>query len=545
MIRHYFNTLLLAVVFLCFQRCAQVAPLTGGVRDTTPPKLIEAIPSVPSINFNSNEILLRFDEYVQLKDLKNQLLVSPSLKTEPEVTADGKKIRMVLKKEELQPNTTYRIYFGKAIADMTEGNPIANFEYVFSTGTYIDSLKVSGIIKDAFTETNVADVLVGLFESRNFSDSMVYKKKPDYITRSVASGSYAFEHLPAKPFRVIAFTDKNKNYIYDGETEKIGFANTELLLNSDTSVNISIFQELPARTYIKKTVSPYYGLLNIIYNQKSVFKIQPLFLQASGAIRETSAGAEKDTITVVYDGMKDSLGLIVQDVISKKYDTVKINLPKLNLSRKKSLSLTSNLNGGVLPINIPFQFSFLNSIDTLKTNPAKVYLTYAKDSVRKEEPAVIRYNWPLQAELMNSLTEGTEYKLQIDTAAFYDLNGRYNDSLVLKFKRQAKTELGHVTLKVLLNKKQSYIIQLINEKGIVSREENISLSLSSSNAVSIDFTGITPGIYTVKVVFDNNENKKWDTGNFMRHKQAENVFISSKQVKVIPDWDVEEEILVK
>ena len=141
--------------------------------------------------------------------------------------------------------------------------------------------------------------------------------------------------------------------------------------------------------------------------------------------------------------------------------------------------------------------------------------------------------------------EGINYNLVSDTACFYDLMGKYGDSLKLTFKLQNKSDLGKVAVKLLLNIKQSYIIQLINDKGQVAQEDFIKLSLSGSNAFGIEFADVTPGVYTAKIIFDDNENKKWDTGNYLKEKQPEKVFISSKQIKATADWDAEEEIQIK
>jgi hypothetical protein len=545
MIRQFFYTLTGSLLILLFNHCAQVVGLSGGTRDTSPPKLTEALPAQSSLNFNSSEILLKFDEYVQLKDLKNQLLISPSLPTEPEITSEGKKIRIQFKKEELLPNTTYRFYFGKAIVDMHEGNAIPNFEYVFSTGSYIDSLSLSGIITDAFSEAVAGDVLVGLYKEKAPGDSIIYKSRPDYVTRTLPGGNYKMSHLPQRDYLLVAFSDKNKNYIYDGETEKIGFLGTKLALKNDSTIDLKIFQELAAKTFIKKTLSPYYGSFSIIYNRRSNFKTAPVGITKDAMIKELEPGKEKDTISFTYNGIKDSLRLLVTEKLTGNTDTIKIAVPKLNLQHPKSLLVQSNLAASVLPVDAPFEFTFLNPLDTSRSNALKGHLYYLKDSTKKTEPLVLRYQWPLRAELMNELDEGRDYTIKLDTAAFYDLNGKYNDSLIIKFRKQAKNELGKITLKLLLNKKRSYIVQLTDEKGIVAKESYFSLSLSSSNAVPIEFTGVAPGIYTVRIVLDDNENKKWDTGDYMSNKQPENIFTSSKKIKVIADWDVEEEITVK
>lgn len=545
MIRHYFKITLFALLTLCFNRCAQVAPLTGGARDTTPPKLLEALPQQAALNFNNDEIVLRFDEYVQLKDLKNQLLISPKIKTEPEISAEGKKIVVLIKKNELAPNTTYRIYFGKSVADMTEGNTIPNFEYVFSTGNYIDSLKVKGTIVEAFNEKPAGEVLVGLYNLNKLNDSLIYKETPDYITRTLAGGEFSFGNLPKSTFKAVAFTDKNKNYLYDGESEKIGFKDSVLVLSSDTILNLKIFSEEPSKTFIKKSSAPYYGILNVIYNKKSVFKANTLNADEGRLVTETETGREKDTVTFYYSGIKDTLGVIIKDVVSQKTDTIKVTLPTINTRRKKTLTYSSSLLNSALPVNVPLKLNFISSLDTSKTNPDKLYLIYLKDSLRVKEPVTLSYSWPNGVYIKNKLIEGVDYRLKIDTAAFYDLNGKYNDSSIVNFKLQSKTELGKMSIKVLLNKKQAYIIQLLNDKGQAAKEDYIRFSLSSSNAATVDFTDVTPGTYMVKIIFDDNENKKWDTGNYLRGKQPEKVYISSKQIKVLPDWEMEEEILIK
>lgn len=544
MIRQYFQIVLACILTLCFTRCAQVVPLSGGARDATPPKLIESLPKQEAVNFNSNEIILRFDEYVQLKDLKNQLLISPKLKTDPEINVQGKKVQIILKSEELIPNTTYRLYFGKSIADMTEGNTIPNFEYVFSTGNYIDSLKLKGTVIEAFNEKAAGDILVGLYDVNKLNDSLVYKETPDYVTRSLGNGNFDFGNLPDKQFKIVAFTDKNKNYLYDGESEKIAFADSLVKTKTDTVIQLKIFKEEFSKTYIKKISVPYYGVLNVIYNKKSLFKTAPTNKSEKTLIIEEHPGREKDTVTFYYNNIKDTISVTVTELGSVKTDTVKMVLPKIN-SRKKALNLTTSIINGVLPVNSALTLNFISSIDSSKTNAAGINLIYLKDSVNVSEPVELSYNFPVGVIIKNKLREDITYKLKIDTAVFFDLSGRYNDSSIIDFKLQNKTELGKITLKVLLNKKQSYIVQLINDKEQVVKEDYLSLSLSSSNAVSIDFTDIPPGAYVTKIIFDNNNNKKWDTGNYLSNKQAEKVYISSKQIKVLADWEMEEEILIK
>ncbi|MEI8136846.1 MAG: Ig-like domain-containing protein, partial [Bacteroidota bacterium] len=196
MIKQVFKIVFAFFLILLFGKCAQVAPLTGGKRDIDGPKLVEAIPANKTLNFTADQIVLKFGEHVKLKDLPNQLIISPKLSFEPDIVAEGKKIIVTFKKQALLPNTTYRFYFGKSIIDMTEGNPYANFEYVFSTGNNLDSLKIKGAITSAFNNKVEKDIIIGLYNKNEDIDSLPYKKTPNYVTRSSESGEFAFGNLP-------------------------------------------------------------------------------------------------------------------------------------------------------------------------------------------------------------------------------------------------------------------------------------------------------------------------------------------------------------
>jgi hypothetical protein len=229
----------------------------------------------------------------------------------------------------------------------------------------------------------------------------------------------------------------------------------------------------------------------------------------------------------------------------KKIDTVNLAVPKLKINKKKSLQVNHNAAGGVLGWKVPLQLTFFNIIDSASCNFSRMQLIYKNDSAEVKEPVKLRFIDPIRLQLENKLKEGVSYRIKVDTACLYDCQGKYNDSMSVSFRAQARTELGKITLNFLLSKKQDYIIQLMSDHDVVMKEEYVSLSLSSSNAAIVDFTGVAPGTYKVKVIFDDNANKKWDTGNYIQNRQAEKVFVSQKQIKAMSDWDVEEQILVK
>lgn len=545
MTKQVFKILSLFIIVLIFYRCAQVGRLTGGERDITPPKLVEAVPAIQSVNFNSATIILRFDEYVNVTDIANQIIISPKLPTNPDVQADGKKVTITLKKEELQPNTTYRFYLGQSIVDMNEGNPMRNFEYTFSTGTFIDSLKITGRVSDAFNNKVVGNTLVGLYTNRENADSLPYLKTPDYISRTTDNGDFAFGNLPYASFKAYAFTDKNKNSLYDGDIEKIAFSDSVLTLNSDTSISFRLFKEESAKFFIKKTIAPYPGLFQILLSRKTISSVRPLNPGQRENLYELNAGMLKDTIALYYKNIPDTLKLTLTNLASKKTDTLQLSVSKKGTNKKKFKNSILNVVGENLPYKSNPKIIFPNWMDTSKTDLSKIHLSTKKDSIISVVAFKGRWINATVFELDATLKEATDYSLKVDTNAFFDINSISNDSLLLKFKTHSKTDFGKLTLKMLVNKKQNYVVQLINDKEEVITEQYISFSLSSSNSVSLDMIDLQPGTYQVKIIFDDNKNKKWDTGDLILKQQPERIFIHLKQIKILSDWEIEEEISIR
>ena len=153
-----FVILLLALI----SGCANIVTPTGGDKDSTPPKILSLAPENKSLNFSSKSFIISFDEFVQLNDISTQLIISPPLKSQPEFVLKGKNV-VVKFNEALLPNTTYTINFGSAIRDINENNTLENFTYVFSTGSFIDSLSLRGTVKNALTLENEKEILLLLY----------------------------------------------------------------------------------------------------------------------------------------------------------------------------------------------------------------------------------------------------------------------------------------------------------------------------------------------------------------------------------------------
>ncbi len=170
--------------------CAKVGSPSGGAKDEEPPKIVKSIPLNYSTGFSSKKIELTFDEFIQLKNIQQELITSPPLDEMPVTKLKGKSLVIELNNE-LKENTTYTLYFGNAIVDNNEGNPIPNFEFVFSTGAHVDSLSVTGKLVNAFNLQPEKDpVYIMLYD--NLNDSAPYLEIPAFIGKTRDVGSFVF-----------------------------------------------------------------------------------------------------------------------------------------------------------------------------------------------------------------------------------------------------------------------------------------------------------------------------------------------------------------
>lgn len=184
--------------------CANIIPPAGGDRDSLPPLLLKATPKDSTKNFSGNTVTLTFDEFVDVQNAQQNLNVSPTQASIPNVTWKLRTITVKLR-DTLEPNTTYTLDFGDAIKDINEGNIFKNFTYVFSTGNSIDSLEVRG--KVILAETGKPDSTLVAILHKSPEDSALTKQRPRYVTKLDSSGNFVFRNLPPGTFYLYALKD--------------------------------------------------------------------------------------------------------------------------------------------------------------------------------------------------------------------------------------------------------------------------------------------------------------------------------------------------
>lgn len=214
--------------------CANIIPPVGGPKDSLPPVLISATPKDSSVNFTGNRIVLNFNEYVEVQNTFENVLVSPTPVTVPNITYHFRTVNIKLR-DTLEPNTTYSINFGDALKDVNEGNINKEFTYVFSTGRTIDQNRLSG--KVILAETGKIDSTLIVVLHRNFDDSAVAKDKPRYIARLDGKGRFHFNNLPEGTFAMYAIPNEFSHH-YDDTTRPFAFLDKPVVTTDSTPINL-------------------------------------------------------------------------------------------------------------------------------------------------------------------------------------------------------------------------------------------------------------------------------------------------------------------
>ncbi|MBT8293942.1 MAG: Ig-like domain-containing protein [Eudoraea sp.] len=518
----------LITVVLAVIQCARRGTPTGGPKDTTPPLLIKADPENLTTEFKATKIRLYFDEYIKLEDVQNQLIVSPPLKYNPEVSPQGgaSKFVEITLKDTLLENTTYTLNFGQSIVDNNEGNPNSFLTYVFSTGTYIDSLTVSGVVKDAFNLKADEFISVMLYEiDTAYTDSTIFNKPPNYLTNTLDSTTiFQLKYLKAGKYALFAIKDESKNNVFDQNIDKIGFIEDTVTLPTDTVFLLNLFKEIP--NYSLKT--PNFAAANkIIFGYSGGDeKIDVAALtEFPDSIRTLVVKEpEKDTINYWFTPFEiDSIIFKVTNESLKKIDTFTVKTRKL--VSDSLMLIPSHRN----KLNFEDEFHITTSMPLVTIDTTRIAI-FNKDTI--EVNFETQLDTALNRISMQFEKEPDEtYYLNLLPDFVTDFFGDTNDTINYRLSTGGYADFGNLRLNLAGDITYPIIVQLTDDKGELYREIYVQ------EAIALDFNTLEPGNYLIRIIIDENANGKWDTGNYLRKIQPEKVIYYPTAIEMRANWE--------
>ncbi|ACU06628.1 hypothetical protein FIC_00153 [Flavobacteriaceae bacterium 3519-10] len=513
--------------------CARVGSPVGGDRDTIPPNVIGTNIDTSRVNVprDIRELRIDFDEYITLKEINKQLIISPPLAKMTKIIPSGMANKYLLIKwdDTLQANTTYNFNFGNAIQDNNEGNALQYFNFAFSTGEKIDDLYISGEVKSVIADENAkedANLVVGLYRHK---DSMDYRQKPYYITKADPDGYFELNYLSPGNYRILAFEDSNSNSVYDPGNERVGFLKDSLVLDKSISgLNINLYPSRKAVKYTEMKETPG-GILMTFEGNPQTVKV--LSLNEKIQDYKITHRPKSDSVHIWFDALKLNVGTTASENLRFSYDDgIKQDTVSLFYRHNAKNEMTvSNAKGNLLAPNDDFIITSNYFIDRIQ--PEKWSLV--SDSVSQEFTAKISDANPFQIQIQSAFKEGKKYSLTVPKETVSSYYEAIIKSYRFDFESDKTENFGSLAVTLENAPTQNFWFQLLSENGKI-------LYSRFGKSEIITFNSLKPAKYRLRILVDNNENGIWDSADLASEEFAEDVFVLDKTIEVRPLWEIRE-----
>lgn len=568
------------LVLLLGQSCAnRAAGPTGGPKDTIPPVVVRSVPVNGIVNYSKKDFQIFFNENITLDKVADNVIISPPQLTQPVLRANARVLTVSLQ-DELMDSTTYSVFFGNAIVDLNEKNPLSDFTFSFATGPEIDTLQVAGRLIDASTLNPMPNVVVGLH--RNLSDSAILKHKFVSITKTNDEGYFTVRNVRAGQYKLYALGDTNRDFTYQ-PGESIAFHDSiispfvemseriDTLMRDSVTIDtviisrtvqyspdniiLRLFKEDKKRQYLLRSERLDKYRFSLYFNDKQAeyplitpinFILDKALLLQSNERKDSitfwiqdSINFSMDTLIVQLDYLKsDSLMQLVPAT-----DTITLALRRQrNVAASRPGTVTSEADGELLTLqnNIIGSFDLYNPVLITAGEPVDTVLLSHISLMEKVDTVwqTVNYEWKvlddirMRFALEHPWKPESQYELLIDTAAFVSIYGKSSKATKSNFK--IKSLEDYSSLRIVLAKYDSLaVIQVLDAR------ENVIQSLRAQPK-GVLFEYLKPGDYYVRLFIDENMNGQWDPGNVVLRRQPEPVYYFLKKMSLRANWELEE-----
>ena len=579
--------------------CARMGQPDGGWYDDDPPRVIASTPEDQGTNVTSQKVTIYFNEYIKLADATQKVIVSPPQLEMPEIKGAGKKIVVELK-DSLKPNTTYTIDFSDAISDNNEGNPMGNYTFTFSTGEQIDTFEVAGYVLDASNLEPVKGILVGLYD--DLSDSAFKTKPLLRVSRTNGSGHFVIKGVAPREYRVYALQDADGDYVFNQKSEMIAFSHQTYTpsaapdIRQDTiwrdslhidniqqvkythfypdDILLLAFQEVMTDRYLLKqperteanhfTIYFSYGNPQLPQIKGLNFKAEDAFIMETSAKKDTLTYWLRDTTLVNQDTLRMELSYLMTDstgVLYTQVDTVdvlaKTSYEKRQKERKKKIEEWTKQQekqkkrgepyDSIMPPDpLKVKYNVMQQMDPdyrvtfemptplARCDTSAIHLYTRIDSLWYRTPFEFnRKDSTLRTyEFIAEWQLDTEYSLEIDSAAFVDIYGYASEPFKQGIKVRSMDDYATLLFQLSGVSDSTIIVELL-DKG-----DKPLKTVHADRSGNAEFFYLKPGVYYARAFVDRNGNGRWDTGDYDKDLQAEDVYYFPRNVECKAKFDV-------
>ena len=588
--------LLLAAVAV-MASCAKMGQPDGGWYDETPPVIIKTTPQDKGVNINQKKIAIHFDEYIQIDNPTEKVVVSPPQMEQAEINAAGKKIEIELK-DTLKPNTTYTIDFSDAITDNNENNPLGNYTYSFSTGDHIDTLEVAGYVLNAKDLEPIKGILVGLYS--NLNDTAFTGEPMLRVSRTDSRGKFIIKGIAPGDYRIYALQDADNNYRFSQKGEQLAFTHDIITptfkpdIRQDTlwrdtlhidsiarvpythflpdDITLRAFTETQTDRYLIKSerTEPDHFTFFFSYGDSLLPEVKGLnfdereaFITEHSEKRDTVTYWLRDTMLVNQDTLRmelkymatDTLGVLrlqtdTLDMLAKtpyekrmeqQADRYKAWKKKQDRAKKRGKPYETEMPAAALKPQYmvasepdPDQNVIITMPAPLaKADTSCIHLYSKHDTLWYRSPYVFR---PKQGANRT-----------------YELLGEWRPGIEysLEIDTMAFTDIYGKTSAPYkqgfkVRSEDSYATVLFEVTGmkdttivvqLLSSSDEVVKEVSTDNGTA-EFFYVKPGTYYARMFIDSNRNGEWDTGLYADDRQAETTYYYPEKLECKEKWDM-------
>lgn len=538
--RRFYRLLLWGIGFpgliYILHSCATPTAPQGGPRDEAPPQVVEE-ESTPNLqtNFEKQTIELTFDEWVILEKVRDEVIISPPLAADPEIKLKRRTVQLFFPDTiDLRENVTYTINYGEAVKDLNEKNPAEDLRFVFSTGTFIDSLSVAGRVVDVQTGEPVEKVFFMLYD--NLADSVVYTERPFYFGKTGEDGRFVINNIREGTYKGFALNDQGiRKYLFEPLTEPLAFPENFITIDADTSLDLELQlfkEEIPL---IANSIdTSHYGKVKIIFNQN----VYDLDLSYENVLDTPLVRYQADSLLFWYTQTEPWTLFIDQDTTFSDTFYISAEGREELLGQDSLASLSATANQNITPGKSP-EIRYNHPLATFDTSLINLYLDTLPEVLRPDvridtlDPKRLLLDFPWREESI--------YKLEILPGALSDIFGlSTSDSLQIQYSLDPLKRYGNILLTLSnLDTAEYYLVQLMSKD---LNQTLISDEVSGLETYEIAWQTIKPGDYTLRVITDWNQNGRWDTGNYDLKLQPEPIYLRPLE-KLRANWDLEAEVV--
>ncbi len=502
---------------------------SGGARDTIPPLVLQSIPENFSTNFKGSEIDIRFDEYIRLNDVQKELIISPPMQHTPFITPlNVSRFLKIEINDTLKPNTTYVFNFGNSIVDNNERNVLPYFKYVFSTGDYIDSLSLRGRIQDARLRLPEFPATVMLYEANEtYRDSIVYLEKPRYVAiTNDTTGVFELTNLKEGQYRLVALNEKNRNYLFRPDEDKIGFVSDIITIPTDSAYVVTMFKEASEYEVIRPSLTGKQHLLFGYRGLKDSLEITMLNDKPADFSSIIYKDETKDTLHYWYKPPIETDTLVFKMQHAERIDTVKVRMRDLY---RDTLNI-SMINQTTIRMKDSVKLRFSTPLASVDSDKLEIMTS---DSIPVNGSIRINKEYN-RGEIYFDKDEQTEYRIKALPGMFTDFFGDENDTLQFVVRTRLVSDYG--TLNVTLENAKSYpiIVELVDGSYNVVAKDYLTAPRS------VFFDELNPNEYYLRIIYDSNADGRWDTGSFLNRQHPEEVLYYPRKLDVRANWSLNE-----